>query len=118
MSTETVQLNSTEAVIQRHLAAIPGGVDAILRDYTEDSVVFTQQGAFKGIRSIRAFFEGILATFPPDLFDVFTVEHLDTHESFGYLVWSARPYVAMATDTFVVQNDRIVAQSFTAFTAG
>ena len=112
---DSVELSSTKAVIQRHLAAIPAGVDAILQDYTDDSVVFTQQGTFAGPGPIRAFFEGILSSFPPDLFDVFAVTHLETHGPFAYLVWKAEPYVSMATDTFVVQNDRIVAQSFTVF---
>jgi hypothetical protein len=117
VSTQPVEPSSTQAVIQRHLAAIPAGVDAILRDYTEESVVFTQQGTFIGLGPIRTFFEGILSSFPPDIFDVFAVTQLDTRGPFGYLVWKAGSYVPMATDTFVVKDDKIAAQTFTAFAA-
>jgi hypothetical protein len=115
MSTQPVELNATEAVIQRHLTAILTGVDAILADYTEESVIFTQQGTFVGLGPIRAFFEGILASFPPDIFTFFAVVRLDTHGPFAYLVWKAGSYVPLATDTFVVKHGKIAMQTFTAF---
>jgi hypothetical protein len=118
MATQSASLSSTEAVIQQHLAAFSSGVDAILADYTDSSVVFTQQGTFSGLEAIRAFFDGMLSNSPPDLLKAFAVVRLETSGSFGYLVWKAEPYIPLATDTFVVRNGKMVAQSFTAFGPG
>ena len=46
---------STQATLARHLEAFTKGVDAIMRDYTESSVLFTPQGQLAGLESIRAF---------------------------------------------------------------
>jgi hypothetical protein len=69
----------------------------------------------EGLEAIRTFFDGMLSNSPPDLLKAFAVVRLETSGSFGYLVWKAEPYIPLATDTFVVRNGKIVAQSFTAF---
>jgi len=41
---------------------------------------------------------------------------LETHGDIGHLLWKAEPFIPFATDTFVVRDDQIVAQTFAMFT--
>ena len=56
---------STEDTLGHHLQAFSEGVDAIMEDYTPDSVLFTPDGLLKGLDSIRAFFHAFLTNSPP-----------------------------------------------------
>ena len=106
---------STESTITRHLNAIAQGVDAIMLDYTSDAVLITQDAVFRGPAEIRVFFERFMADAPPELFAAFAVTRLETNGEIAYLLWKAEPFIPFATDTFVVRNDRIVAQTFAMF---
>ena len=105
---------STEATLEHHLQAINEGVDAILRDYTEQSVLFTPDGPIRGLEGIRSFFEDFLANSPPELLEAITLIRQDIDGDIAYIIWKAEPYIPYATDTFVIRNGKIVTQTFTA----
>ena len=46
---------STEATLAHHLQAFGEGLDALLSDYTEESVLFTPNGMVRGIDELRTF---------------------------------------------------------------
>jgi hypothetical protein len=106
---------STEATLGHHLQAFSEGVDAIMQDYAPESVLFTPDGTLRGLEPIRAFFHGFLTTSPPELLRAMTVVRQDIHEDVAYILWKAEPYIPLATDTFVVRDGRILAQSFAMF---
>ena len=103
---------TTEATLAHHLQAISESIDAVLSDYTEESVLFTQDGPIVGLVGIRAFFERFIGGAPPELIAALTVVRQDVHGEVAYLIWKAEPFVALATDTFVVRGGKIVAQTF------
>ena len=106
---------STHDTLARHLQALAGGIDAIMRDYTDDSVLFTQQGPLRGRKSIRAFFAGFLADSPPELLAAFTLLRQDVAGEVAYILWKAEPFIPLATDTFVIRDGKILVQTFAAF---
>jgi hypothetical protein len=106
---------STQATLARHLDAFTKGVDAIMRDYTESSVLFTPQGQLTGLESIRAFFAGFLADSPPELLAAMTLVHQDFAGEIAYILWKAEPFIPLATDTFVIRDGKILVQTFAAF---
>ena len=57
-------MNSTEAVIRNHLRAATIGVDAILEDYTEESVLVTHDATYRGPAEIRRFFTALFKSLP------------------------------------------------------
>ena len=103
---------STDSLIRRHLNAIAQGVDAIVADYANDAVLITQDAVFRGPAEIRGFFEAFMANASPELLAAFVVTRMETHGEVAYLLWKAEPFIPFATDTFVVRDDRIVAQTF------
>jgi hypothetical protein len=108
---------STEDVLAHHLQAIPEGVDSIMRDYAEDSVLFTPDGALRGLEGIRAFFTGFLGSSPPELIQALTLLRQEIDGEYAYILWKAEPFIPLATDTFLVRGGKIRMQRFAALVA-
>jgi hypothetical protein len=106
---------TTAATLAHHLQAITESIDAVLSDYTEESVLLTQSGPIVGLVGIRAFLERFIGDAPPALVAALTIVRQDIHGEVAYLIWKAEPFVALATDTFVIRNGKIAAQTFVMF---
>jgi hypothetical protein len=108
---------ATQAVFDHHLGAFAKGIDALMADYTEASVIVTPQGSHAGLAEIRTFFEAFLATATPEFWQQFKILSRSVKGDVAYLVWSSKPAVPMATDTLLVRNGKILVQTFTPFQA-
>jgi len=106
---------STREVLQRHLACFGAGdLDGIMADYVTDAVLFLPDGPRKGTSDIRRHFEGAFAEFAKPGAS-FAMLHESVEGDCAYIVWSAETadnVYELATDTFVVRDGRIVAQTF------
>lgn len=108
---------SAEKVLDHHLDCFGrGDVDGIMSDYDSDSILFLPDGVLVGKAEIKPFFDGLIEEFskPGMSFD------LQVKEAKGkgaYIVWSAITQdnvYEYATDTFVIENEKIMIQSFAA----
>jgi len=105
---------TTQQVLEHHLKAFgEGDLEGILQDYTEESVIFTQNGLLRGPGEMRSLFDGLIAEFgkPGSSFEMKT-QIVDGEAAF--IVWSAETadnVYELGTDTFVVRNGKIVTQS-------
>ena len=110
---------STNDVLDHHLKAIEqGDVNGVLSDYAPDAVLFRSDGVFKGVDAIRPVFEKFVAEFQKPGTTTTTKQRLVAGD-YAYMVWTAKTadnVYELATDTFVVREGKIVAQSFTAKT--
>ena len=102
----------TLAVLKRHLSAVESkDVDKIMKDYTEESVLFTPEGVVHGPIEIRAFFEGFFDSLSPEGLEDFTMMRQDVEGEIAYILWASEPYVSVGTDTFIVRDNKIAVQS-------
>jgi ketosteroid isomerase-like protein len=108
----------TEATVARHIAAFGAGVDALVSDYTEDSIMFTPNGPIKGLAGHRAFFEAFLKNSPPEMLAAIKIIRQDFDGEVAYQTWSAEPFVLLATDTFVVRDGKIKLHTWAAKMGG
>jgi len=106
---------STQTTLEHHLQAVGQGIDAIMSDYVQESVLFTPDGPLTDLASIRSFFNDFITKSPPELLRAITVTRQDIHGEFVYLHWKAPPFIPFASDTFVVRNNKILAQSVAFF---
>ncbi|HEY1906394.1 MAG TPA: nuclear transport factor 2 family protein [Myxococcaceae bacterium] len=104
---------STEAVLQRHLMAATVGVDAIMEDYTEQSVLITHDATYRGRAEIRRFFTGLFELLPDGFFATMRLTRQEIIGEVGYILWERAPVISQATDTFVVRDGKILFQTFT-----
>ena len=108
---------TTKDVIDNHIRCFhEGNIEGVLDDYLTDAILFTPAGPLKGRSEIRKLFQTLLAEFgKPGASD--KVQMATFEGDYGYLIWSAETadnFYELATDTFVVRDGKIVAQSFAA----
>ena len=106
---------STQATLDRHLQAFTEGVDAIMRDYVDASVIHTPDGPLRGTEAVRGFFHGFLTDSPPELLRAMTLVHHAIEGEIAYIVWKAEPFIPMATDTFLIRDGKILVLTVTLF---
>ena len=106
----------TEETLQRHLQAFGSGdVDALMADYDEAAVLIMPDGPLRGTAEIRSGFESLLADLPPG--STLEMSKQIVEGEIAYIVWSGeseKVTIPFATDTFVVRDGKIVAQTLTA----
>ena len=109
-------MTSTKDVLQHHLKSFgEGNLKGILSDYAPGAVLFTPEGPLRGIDAIRPLFQAMLAEFGKPG-SVFSMRQQFIEGDYAYILWTAETadnVYEMATDTFVVRDGKIVAQSFT-----
>jgi len=106
---------STTDVLAHHIKCFgEGDLKGILSDYAPNAVLFTPDGPLKGADAIRPFFQAMIAEFgKPGT--AFSMNHQSVSGDYAYALWTAETadnVYEMATDTLVVRNGKIVAQSF------
>jgi ketosteroid isomerase-like protein len=92
-----------------------GDLKGILSDYAPGAVLFTSDGLLKGVDAIRPLFQAMIAEFgKPGA--AFSMKQQFVEGDYAYILWAAETadnVYEMATDTLVVRDGKIVAQSFT-----
>lgn len=111
----TDRVASTHQVFDHHLQSFAVGLDALLSDYTEQSVIQLPDRTLRGLSEIRQFFSDFLASTQPGFWEAFRITRQVVDGDIAYLVWDAKPFFDMATDTLYVRNGKIVVQTFTPF---
>ncbi len=110
-------MDSTKDVVDHHLKSFgEGNLDGILSDYAPTAILFTPNGPLVGVGAIRPLFENLLAEFTKPG-SSFKLKHQSVKGDYAYILWAAETVdntYDLATDTFVVQDGKIVAQSFAA----
>jgi len=108
---------TTSEVLDRHLKSFAArNLDGILADYSSDAVLFSPAGSLKGPDAIKLMFQTLVSEFAKPG-SSFTMLQRCVDGEHAYIVWTAETgdnSYEFATDTFVVRDGKIVAQSFAA----
>lgn len=108
-------MSSTKDVLEHHLKSFgEGDLNGILSDYAPTAILFMPDGPLEGVDAIRTLFKGLLAEFAKPG-SSFKLKHQSIKGDYAYILWTAETVdnsYDLATDTFVVQDGKIVAQSF------
>jgi len=107
----------TGAVLQNHLQAARDGVDAVMQDFTDDSVLITHEATYRGLVEIRQFYTTLLNGLSRGFWDAFKMNRQEVVGEVAFILWEAKPWLLLATDTFVVRNGKFLFQTFAAYTA-
>ena len=106
----------TEAVLSHHLQAFGSrDVDEILKDFTDDSVLFMPDGPVRGLTQLREAFEQLLQSIPQRAFETLQLLQQQIEGDVAYIAWSMGDFAPIGTDTFVVRNGKISIQTFAAY---
>jgi hypothetical protein len=108
----------TETVLLRHLQAASTGVDAVMADYADTSVVITDDGVYRGLAEIRGLFSALLDGASRGFVSSLTMSRQEVVGEVAFIVWNALPWFHHVTDTFVIRNDKILIQTFSVSPCG
>jgi predicted SnoaL-like aldol condensation-catalyzing enzyme len=104
---------TTQDVLTHHLNCF-GDIVGIMADYTAESRFFTPNGVLRGSEAIRRFFVPLFEEFAkPGMSFEMLLQEIDGDTA--YIVWKAETAdnrFELGTDTFIVQNGKIVTQTF------
>lgn len=110
-------MKTTREVLDNHLMCFgKGDLNGILSDYAPMAILFTPAGPLVGADAMKPLYERMIAEFakPGSSFEM----KLQSIEGeYAYILWTAETAenrYDLATDTFVVREGKIVAQSFAA----
>lgn len=108
------QASITESVVRSHLQTFleERGVPAIVADYDEDACVLSEDGTYRGKREIGAFFDGFIASLPPQGIRRFALRSLRVEGDVAFITWNVGNEWPLGTDSFVVRSGKIVLQTF------
>ncbi len=108
-------MTTTEDVLDHHLTTFAEqDLAGIMADYTDESVVVTNMGTFRGLEEIEGLFEDLFAEFSQEDATI-DVDQEIVEDEFAYIVWhgeSPANVYEFATDTFYVPDDEILFQTF------
>jgi ketosteroid isomerase-like protein len=107
---------STEDVLNHHLGAFSeGDVDEIMKDFTEESTLILPEASLKGLETIRnAFVDFFGGLFKPGTYK-FSLDRVEVVGDIAYIVWHSENEgadITLGTDTFLIQDGKIVVQTF------
>ena len=106
---------TTQDVLSHHLSCVAqGDLSGMMADYAPDSKFFTPNGVLRGSTAIREVCARLFEEFakPERSFEILQQE---VDGDTAYIVWKAETAdnrFELATDTFIVQNGKIVTQTF------
>jgi hypothetical protein len=102
-------------IIMHHLASFQDNdLESVVSDYTNESVLVTQDATYKGPGEIKGFFAAFMEHFPKQQTS-FTLDKVIVNNELVYIVWHADTptlEVSFGTDTFIVRHGKIYQQTF------
>jgi hypothetical protein len=104
----------TEAVLLRHLQAASVGVDAVMADYVDASVIITHEGTYRGLTEIRGFYIALLDGASRGFINSLKMTRQEVVGEVAFILWDAPPWFRHANDTFVIRNGKILVQTVSA----
>ena len=106
-------IRTTESVVRGHLATFLAqkGVPAIVADYSAGARLHTAARVYEGPAEIAEFFTGFIGSLPRNGYERFALGSLRTDSELAFITWSIGDDVPLGTDTFIVRDGRIVAQT-------
>ncbi|MBB3192471.1 nuclear transport factor 2 family protein [Halomonas cerina] len=108
---------STQAVLEHHLHAFYEGIDLLMEDFTDESVVMTNDATYRGHEAIRAFYTTLIEGLPDRFDDAVRIIRQDVVGEVAFLLWDAKPWFPFCTDTLVIRDGKIHYQTFASYPA-
>lgn len=111
----TISEESTSKVLDHHWEAFKANdLEGTMADYVEESILITPDKTFRGLKEIRENFVFAFTLFPKDS-STLTLHKSVIQKDVGYIIWEAsapKLKLSFGTDTFIIQNGKIVRQTY------
>ena len=100
---------ATQNILMHHLTAFSeNNLEEILLDYTDESLILTDQGEIQGLNNICLLFETMFRLIPPG--STFEIKALTISDRVAHIIWSSQSPMAnisFGSDTFLIEEEKI-----------
>ena len=107
--------DASRNIIIHHLNSFQeNDLEAVVSDYTNESVLITQDSIYRGPKEIKVFFTGLMTHFPKQKSN-FQLDKMTVNNGLIYIVWHAKTPsldVSLGSDTFVLKGGKIYQQTY------
>ncbi|HYJ37258.1 MAG TPA: nuclear transport factor 2 family protein [Chitinophagaceae bacterium] len=114
METLLLSTPTTEEVMDHHLQALLNNdVNEVMKDYTDESEIWTSEGIIHGLDDIASFFSYIFTVLPRGGTQLGLKQKI-VKDNRSFIVWNAHsPVISIPTgaDTFIIEDGKIVLQT-------
>lgn len=114
-NTEPITSDVFSNLLDNHISSfLKNDLKAIMRDYTNDSVLITQAATYTGLPEIESFFANLITYFPVQSSN-FELDKMVFNGDMAYIVWHATTpslEVPLGSDTFIIRDSKIYQQTF------
>ncbi len=104
---------STQSVVEHPIRAFSEGLDPVMEDFTDESVLVTNDDTYRGLDQIRGFFKTMIENLPEGFEDAVVMRRQEAQGELAFLLWDAKPWYPFCADTLVVRNGKILYHTFT-----
>jgi len=107
---------TTDILNRQNLLFVKGDVDELMKDFSDQAVLFTPDGILEGVESIKNFYIHVTTNVLPPGSD-FNIVRQEVKGQIAYIVWSGESknyHFPLGTDTFFIKDGKIIAQTFAA----
>ena len=112
---ETILNEISKEIVMHHLSSFQdNNLEAVVSDYTTESILITQDATYTGLEEIKNFFAGLMPHFPKQK-SSFQLDKLIVNNDLVYIVWHAKTpslQVPLGSDTFIIKDGKIYQQTF------
>ncbi len=102
-------------IIMHHLNSfLDNNIEALLSDYTNESVLITQAAIYSSVDEIRDFLVGLNRHFPQKTSNL-VLDKMVVKDELVFIVWHAKTpslMVPIGSDTFIIKDGKIYRQTF------
>jgi hypothetical protein len=106
-----VQDSVTKKIIEHHFSAFKeNDLESILSDYSDESIIFTPDTVYRGLKQIESLFLQAFRSFPKGQTTII-IDKFIINGNLGYVVWHGEApkfFVSFSTATYVINNGKII----------
>ena len=114
IKTTTADEISKEVVTHHLNSFLDNNLEAVMSDYTNESVLITRDTPYTGLEEISVFFVGLSMHFPQQKSNL-VLDKVVANDDLVYIVWHANTpslLVPIGSDTFIIKDGKIYQQTF------
>ncbi len=117
-SSSQINQEQTKQVVEHHWKAFKeNNLEEVMADYTESSILITPDSTYRGLEQIRGNFIAAFKAFPTEQ-NPLKLNKTIVERDVAYILWQANTAafdLLFATDTFIIQDGKIISQTYGGF---
>jgi len=115
-STQSPLSDASKNLLMNHLNSFQdNNLETLMSDYTNESVLITEEATYSGFEEIEAFFVALISHFPKQKSTFQLDKMVVVNDGLAFITWHAKTPsldVPLGSDTFIIKDGKIYQQTF------